>query len=314
METVLVTGGAGFIGSWLCDLLVERGYRVICLDNLSSGNRENISHLLPNPNFHFLKGDVIGPPEIPEVDYIFHMASRASPVDFKEYSLEILLANSIGTKNMLEIAQKNNARFLLASSSEVYGNPLQHPQREDYWGNVNPIGIRAPYDESKRFAEALSMAFHRRYNLDVRIARIFNTYGPRMRQDDGRVIPTFITQALRGDQITVYGDGSQTRSFCYVSDLVDGLTRLMFKDGLSGEVFNLGNPHEISILEVAKLIKKLTNSTSEITFRPLPKDDPVRRRPDISKARELLGWVPKTELENGLRETIRYFEKILLQQ
>jgi len=235
-------------------------------------------------------------------------------VDFKEYSLEILLANSIGTKNMLEIAQKNNARFLLASSSEVYGNPLQHPQREDYWGNVNPIGIRAPYDESKRFAEALSMAFHRRYNLDVRIARIFNTYGPRMRQDDGRVIPTFITQALKKEPITVYGDGSQTRSFCYVLDLVNGLMRLMFTDGLAGEVVNLGNPNEVSILEVAKLIKKLTNSSSQISFHPLPEDDPARRRPDISKARKLLGWVPTTSLEDGMRETIRYFEKILSHQ
>ncbi|MEM2618955.1 MAG: UDP-glucuronic acid decarboxylase family protein [Candidatus Hadarchaeales archaeon] len=308
METVLVTGGAGFIGSWLCDLLVEKGYRVVCLDNLSSGNRRNIDHLLSNPNFQLLEGDVINPPEIQKVNYIFHLASRASPVDFKKYSLEILLANSVGTRNMLEVAQRNQARFLLASSSEVYGNPLQHPQREDYWGNVNPIGIRSPYDESKRFAEALSVAFHRRHGLDVRIARIFNTYGPRMRQDDGRVIPTFITQALKGEPISVHGDGSQTRSFCYVLDMVDGLMRLMFTDGLGGEVVNLGNPEEITILELARLIKELTNSSSKISFRPLPEDDPVRRRPDISKAQKLLNWTPKTKLVNGLRETIRYFE------
>jgi nucleoside-diphosphate-sugar epimerase len=230
-------------------------------------------------------------------------------VDFEEHAVEILMTNSLGARNALELAKKKNARFLLASSSEVYGNPLEHPQKETYWGNVNPNGIRSPYDESKRFAEALAMAYFRGHGADIRIARIFNTYGPRMRNDDGRVIPNFVTQALRGKPITVYGDGSQTRSFCYVTDLVDGLVRMMFKDGLGGEVANVGNPREVNVLEVARLIKKITSSKSEIVFKPLPKDDPTHRRPDISKAKKLLGWEPKVPLEAGLRETIDYFKK-----
>lgn len=308
----LVTGGAGFIGSWLCDRLIEEGYRVICVDNLSSGNKRNIMHLLQSKNFEFILHDIKKPMKIRgSLRYVFHLASRASPVDFREHSIDILLTNSVGALNMLELARKKGARFLLASSSEVYGNPLVHPQLEGYWGNVNPIGVRSCYDESKRFAEALTMSFHRRYGLDVRIARIFNTFGPRMREDDGRVIPNFIVQALRGDPITVYGDGSQTRSFCYVKDMVEGLFKFMSIDGLDGEVINIGNPSEVSILETAKLIKRLTGSDSKIVFKPLPLDDPARRRPDISKAKRALRWKPTTKLEEGLLETIEYFRKIL---
>ncbi|MBA7507782.1 UDP-glucose 4-epimerase [subsurface metagenome] len=308
-EKVLVTGGAGFIGSWLCDRLIEEGHEVVCIDNLGSGNKKNVEHLFSNSRFKFIKHDIREPLEIEEkIDHIFHLASRPSPADFEEYSIDILLTNAVGTCNMLELARKDDARFLLASSSEVYGDPKVHPQPEDYWGNVNPLGSRSVYDEGKRYAESLTAAYHRRYGLDVRTARIFNTYGPRMRPDDGRVISNFIVQALRGESITVYGDGSQTRSFCYVSDMVEGLKKLMFLDDLSGEVVNLGNPDEITILEVAELVKKLTGSNSKITFVPLPKDDPKRRNPDISKAKEMLGWTPKVGLEDGLLKTISYFK------
>lgn len=309
-KRVLVTGGGGFLGSWLCDRLVEEGCGTICVDNLSSGAKDNVSHLLSNPEFKLIKHDITNPLEIEEpIDYIFHLASRASPADFEEYPIDILLTNSLGTYNMLELAKEKNARFLLASSSEAYGDPQVHPQTENYWGNVNPIGPRSCYDEGKRFSESLTVNFHRKYDLDVRIARIFNTYGPRMRMDNGRVISNFIVQALKDEPITVYGDGSQTRSFCYVSDMVDCLMKLMLADNLKGEVVNLGSPNEITILEVAELIKKITNSKSEIIFKPLPEDDPTKRKPDISKAKNSLGWSPTTTLGEGLRRTISYFEK-----
>jgi len=304
----LVTGGAGFLGSWLCELLVQRGYEVTCLDNMSSGRRRNIEHL--KGKIEVVEGDVTDPPPLQRAEIIFHLASRASPADFKEHALEILAANSIGTLKMLQLAEKWGARFVFASSSEVYGNPLQHPQREDYWGNVNPIGPRSCYDEGKRFGEALAMAYHRKKGVDVRIARIFNTYGPRMRKDDGRVISNFVVQALKGKPLTVYGDGTQTRSFCYVQDLVEGLLRLG-EANVSGEVFNLGNPHEITIFELAQFVKQVTGTSSEIVFLPKPSDDPQRRKPDISKARELLGWEPKTSLEEGLKKTVHYFKSEL---
>ncbi len=308
-ERVIVTGGAGFVGSWLCDRLVEEDYSVICVDNIGSGRRKNIEHLLHSEKFEFIEHDVKDPIKIDgSLGYIFNLASRASPVDFQKYAIDILLTNSLGTRNALELAKEKNARFLLASSSEVYGDPLEHPQRETYRGNVNPVGPRSCYDEAKRFAEALAFAFHGGYGLDVRIARIFNTYGPRMRKDDGRAIPNFITQALKSQPITVHGDGSQTRSFCYISDMVGGLMKLMFTDDLGGEIVNLGNPEEVSILEIANLIKKMTNSGSKIAFKPLPRDDPARRKPDISKAKKLLGWNPTTSLEEGLRRTIEYFK------
>jgi nucleoside-diphosphate-sugar epimerase len=309
LTRVLVTGGAGFLGSWLCELLVNRGYEVVCLDNMSSGRRKNVEHL--EGKIEVVEGDVTNPPPLPKADIIFHLASRASPVDFREHAIEILMANSVGTLRMLELAEKWGARFVFASSSEVYGNPLQHPQTEEYWGNVNPIGVRSCYDEGKRFGEALCMAYHRKKGLDVRIARIFNTYGPRMRPDDGRVISNFIVQALKNEPITVYGDGRQTRSFCYVEDLVEGLIRLGLKEEITGIVVNLGNPEERTILEIAELVKSLTGAISSIIFLPKPEDDPRRRKPDIRKAMNLLGWEPKTTLEEGLTKTIEYFRKIL---
>jgi nucleoside-diphosphate-sugar epimerase len=304
---VLVTGGAGFIGSFLCEKLLEEGYEVLCLDNLSTGKKSNVNHLLKNPKFKFIEHDVTRPINL-EANFIFQLASPASPIDYQKLPIETSMANSIGTYNMLQLAKKNRARLLLASTSEVYGDPMEHPQKETYWGNVNPFGVRSCYDESKRFAEALTMSFHRKHNLDVRIARIFNTFGPRMRLDDGRVIPNFIVESLTGNSITVYGDGKQTRSFCYISDMINGLMKLMFKDNMSGEVVNLGTPEERAILDLATLIKKMTNSNSEITFRPLPKDDPIRRKPDISKAKKLLGWKPKTDFTNGLGKTIEWFK------
>jgi nucleoside-diphosphate-sugar epimerase len=309
LTRALVTGGAGFLGSWLCELLINKGYEVVCLDNMSSGRRKNVEHL--EGKIEVVEGDVTNPPPLPKADIIFHLASRASPVDFREHAIEILLANSAGTLRMLELAEKWGARFVFASSSEVYGNPLQHPQTEEYWGNVNPIGVRSCYDEGKRFGEALCMAYHRRKGLDVRIARIFNTYGPRMRKDDGRVISNFVVHALQGKPLTVYGDGTQTRSFCYVEDLVEGLFRLGEAE-VSGEVFNLGNPAEVTILELARLVKRLTGTTSDIVFLPKPPDDPTRRRPDISKAKRLLNWEPKIPLEEGLKRTIEYFKATLL--
>jgi len=307
---VLVTGGAGFIGSFLCEKLLGEGYEVICLDNLSTGKKSNIGYLLDKPKFRFIKHDVTKPIDL-KVDFIFHLASPASPVDYQKLPIETSMANSLGTFNMLELARKNDARFLLASTSEVYGDPIEHPQKEDYWGNVNPIGLRSCYDESKRFAETLTMSFYRNYGLDVRIARIFNTFGPKMRTSDGRAIPNFVAQSLTGRPITVYGNGKQTRSFCYISDMIDCLIKLMFKDNLSGEVVNLGNSEERTILSVAELIKNMTNTNSEIIFKPLPEGDPTRRRPDITRAMKLLGWRPETDFTTGLEKTIKWFREDL---
>ena len=307
METIIITGGAGFIGSHLCEALVS-DYKVICIDNFITGRKKNVAHLLTNKNFVLIEHDVTKPIKIDEnVKYIFHMASPASPIDYQLRPIETMLANSFGAYNMLEMAKEKNARILLASTSEVYGDPKEHPQKETYWGNVNSIGPRSCYDESKRFAEALAMSYRKEHDVDVRLARIFNTYGPRMRENDGRVIPNFITQALQNKPITACGDGSQTRSFCYVSDLVEGLKRFMFKDSLSGEVINIGNPEERTILETAKIVKQIIGSSSEIIFKELPQDDPLRRNPDISKAKKLLAWAPKISFEAGLKKTIEYF-------
>ncbi len=309
METCLVTGGAGFIGSWLCESLLEN-YKVICVDDFSSGAERNISELKKNRNFRFVKHNVIELLNVNEdVNYVFHLASRASPIDYQTYPVHTMLTNSLGTYNMLELAKKKNARFLFASTSEVYGDPLEHPQKETYWGNVNPNGVRSCYDESKRFGEAVAMTFMREFSIDVRIARIFNTYGPRMKANDGRVVSNFVTQSLKGKAITVYGNGSQTRSFCYVSDLVSGIIKLMFSEKAKGEVINLGNPKEFTVLELANLVRKMINSKSEIIFSNLPDDDPKRRNPNIEKAKKLLGWEPKISLADGLEETIQYFKE-----
>ncbi|OGM08947.1 hypothetical protein A2Z67_06480 [Candidatus Woesebacteria bacterium RBG_13_36_22] len=308
MKTVLVTGGAGFLGSHLCDRLIEKKYRVICLDNLITGSERNIKHLLKNNNFKFIKADVTGDLDLNlKLDYIFHLASPASPIDYQNHPEETALANSLGTLKMLRLAVKNKARFLLASTSEIYGDPKEHPQKESYWGNVNSYGPRSCYDESKRFAEALVYLFIHKYNLDVRIIRIFNTYGPRMQKDDGRAVSSFINQALDGKPLTIYGRGNQTRSFCYYSDLINGIEKVMFEEGLKGEIFNLGNPNESKIIELAKLIISLTNSKSEIQYLPLPKDDPARRRPDITKAKKLLSWEPIVDISEGLKKTIEYY-------
>ncbi|MFC1454931.1 sugar phosphate nucleotidyltransferase [Candidatus Undinarchaeota archaeon] len=306
--TALVTGGAGFLGSWLCEYLLNDGMNVICLDNFSSGRAKNVKHLMKNPKFKFIKHDVTKPFDYPKkIDYIFHFASRASPPDFYKYPIDIMLSNSIGTLNFLNLAVKKNARFLLASTSEVYGDPKEHPQKETYWGNVNPIGVRSCYDESKRFAEALVKSFEKEKNLDVRIVRIFNTYGPRMKKDDGRLTPNVINQALKGKPLTIYGNGKQTRSFCYVTDLVKGIIKLMYSKN-SGAVVNIGNPVEYSVLQTAKTIKRLTNSKSSFKYKPLPNDDPCKRRPDITKAKELLDWKPIIGIEEGLKKTIEYYK------
>ena len=303
---ILIAGAAGFVGSHLCDRLVAEGHHVVGLDNFLTGSPENLTGLSGHPRFQFIEQDVTVPVVMDgELDVVFHLASPASPKDYLEHPIETLDAGSIGTRHLLELARRHSARFLLASTSECYGDPLVHPQTETYWGNVNPVGMRSCYDESKRFAEALTMAFHRKHGLRTAIARIFNTYGPRMKLDDGRVVPAFLDQALRGEPMTVFGDGSQTRSFCYVSDLVEGLCRLM----LSGEPYpvNLGNPQELTILEFARRIKDLTASQSPIIFKPLPEDDPRRRQPEIARATLLLGWEPKVPLEEGLRATIEHF-------
>jgi nucleoside-diphosphate-sugar epimerase len=306
---IIVTGGAGFIGSHLCERLLKEGHHVICVDNLGSGRKENIDHLMKNSRFKFIKHNVIEPLELIEgkIDQIYHLASRASPIDYQDYPVETALANSLGTNRMAELALAKNAKILFTSTSEAYGEPKEHPQRESYWGNVNPVGIRSCYDESKRFGEALLMAYHREYDVDVKIVRIFNTYGPRMRKDDGRVIPNFITQCLSNKPITIYGDGSQTRSFCFVSDTVDGIFRMMNSKETGPK--NIGNPNEITMIETAKLIKKLTRSKSEFVLKPLPIDDPTKRNPDISKARALLGWEPKVPLDDGLKKTIEWFKE-----
>lgn len=310
----LVTGAAGFLGSHLVDRLLDEGHLVVGVDNLSTGTARNLKHLIgKHERFIFITGDVTEELELPSVrfDYIWHMASPASPKDYRRLSIQTMMANSIGTKNMLDLAVAHNARFLLASTSEAYGDPQVHPQREDYWGNVNPIGERACYDESKRFAEALSMEYYRRFGIDVRIVRIFNTYGPRMQIDDGRVVPNFICQALRGEPLTVYGDGSQTRSFVFVKDEIEGIYRAMTWGGTTGEVFNIGNPEEHTILEFAQIIARICGAELSIVHKPLPPDDPRKRCPDISKARRVLGWEPATPLEDGLRITVEYFSTVL---
>ena len=304
-----MSGAAGFIGSHLCDRLVAEGHHVLGLDNLITGSTRNIEHLKGDTRFEYREWDVCQPLEIDgPVDGVLHLASLASPVDYLAYPIETLDVGSLGTRNMLEIARRYHARFMLTSTSECYGDPLVHPQVETYWGNVNPVGLRSCYDESKRYTEALTMAYHRVHRLRTNIARIFNTYGPRMQLDDGRVVPAFIDQALRGKPMTIFGEGSQTRSFCYVRDLVDGLYRL----SLSDERFpvNLGNPQEMTILEFAERIKRLTGVSAPLEFKPLPQDDPKRRQPDIAKAKRVLGWEPKVSLEEGLRETIEYFRKL----
>ncbi len=310
MERALVTGGAGFIGSHLCERLIEEGLYVICLDNLLTGSPDNIAHLLGHERFRFIKYDVTDYIHIEgRLDYILHFASPASPADYQRHPIHTLKVGSLGTHKTLGLAKEKRARYLLASTSEVYGDPLIHPQPEDYWGNVNPIGPRGVYDEAKRFAEAMTMAYHRVHRVDTRIVRIFNTFGPRMRLDDGRAIPNFITQALKGEEITVYGDGSQTRSFCYIDDMVEGIVRLLFSD--YNLPVNLGNPEEWSVLKMAETIRRLTGSTSPIVFKPLPVDDPKIRQPDIGLAKRILGWSPRVGIEEGLVETIRYFEGVL---
>jgi len=303
----VITGGAGFIGSHLCERFLALGHEVVCVDNLITGSLENIDALRVNARFHFIGHDISHPLEIDgPVDNVLHFASPASPVDYLNYPIQTLKVGSLGTHNALGLAKAKKSRFLLASTSEVYGDPLVHPQREEYWGNVNSIGVRGCYDESKRFAEAITMAYHRAHGVDTHIVRIFNTYGPKMRLDDGRVLPNFMGQALRGEPLTIYGDGSQTRSFCYVDDLVEGIARLLFSD--FHEPVNVGNPSEITILEFAREIEALAGSKSEIVFRPLPQDDPKVRQPDITRARQLLDWEPKIGRDEGLRRTMAYFQ------
>ena len=310
MTTSLVTGGAGFLGSHLCERLLQEGHKVVCVDNLLTGKLENIQSLMDRGDFQFIEHDVTRPFEVNvPLDNVLHFASPASPMDYLELPIQTLKVGSLGTHNTVGLAKAKEARYLLASTSEVYGDPLVHPQPETYWGNVNPVGPRGVYDEAKRFAEAMVMAYHRFHGLETRIVRIFNTYGPRMRPKDGRVVPAFIQQALLGEPLTVFGDGSQTRSFCYVNDLVEGIWRLLNSD--TSDPVNIGNPHEMTILEFGQRIIEATNSTSEISFVELPVDDPKTRQPDITRAREILGWSPQVELQDGLGTTIDYFRSLL---
>lgn len=310
MTHSVVTGGAGFLGSHLCQRLLAEGHAVTCVDNLITGKVENIAHLEGISEFEFLQHDVSRPFEVDgPVDNVLHFASPASPIDYLELPIQTLKVGSLGTHNTLGLAKKKKARYLLASTSEVYGDPLVHPQSEDYWGNVNPVGPRGVYDEAKRFAEAMVMAYHRYHSLDTRIVRIFNTFGPRMRPRDGRVVPAFIQQALLHEPLTVFGDGSQTRSFCYVDDLIEGIWRLLNSD--TSEPVNIGNPHEMTILQFAELILEMTGGASEITFQPLPVDDPKIRQPDIGRARDLLDWEPRVPVRQGLDKTIEYFRSLL---
>jgi dTDP-glucose 4,6-dehydratase len=307
---ILITGGAGFLGSHLCDRFLSEGHQVVAMDNLITGSTANIEHLAGDENFRFVKQDVTEYLYVEgELDAILHFASPASPIDYLELPIQTLKVGALGTHKTLGLAREKEARYLLASTSEVYGDPLEHPQREDYWGNVNPIGPRGVYDEAKRFAEAMTMAYHRYHGLDTRIARIFNTYGPRMRLEDGRVVPNFIAQALRHESLTVYGDGQQTRSFCYVSDLIEGIYRLLFSHEV--EPVNVGNPQEMAIIEFAKLVNGITGNSAGVVHEPLPVDDPKVRQPDITRARSVLGWEPEVPLEDGLRETITWFEERL---
>lgn len=310
MKTAVVTGGSGFLGSHLCERLLAEGLRVYCVDNLCTGRLKNIEHLGANPHFTFVNQNVYHHVLIPgQVDFVFHFASPASPVDYLNMPIQTLKVGSIGTLNAIGMAKAKGARFLLASTSEVYGDPLQHPQPEDYWGNVNPIGPRGVYDEAKRFAEAMTMAYHRTHGLDTRIVRIFNTYGPRMRMDDGRALPTFFSQALRNEPLTVYGSGSQTRSFTYVSDEVEGIFRLMMSD--VNEPVNIGNPEEATLIDVAQEIIAMTGSRSTLVYKDLPEDDPKVRCPDITRAKKLLNWEPKTCRKDGLSKTLEYFREEL---
>lgn len=307
-KRVLITGGAGFLGSHLADRFITEGWEVIAMDNLSTGTLSNITHLLGNDNFHFIKQDVTEFIHVPgNLDLILHFASPASPIDYLEMPIQTLKVGSLGTHKALGLAKEKGARFLLASTSEVYGDPLVHPQKEDYWGNVNPTGMRGVYDEAKRFAEAMTMAYNRHHGVETRIVRIFNTYGTRMRINDGRALPAFMGQALRGEDITVFGDGSQTRSFTYVDDLIDGIYRLAMSDEC--EPVNIGNPQEVSILEFAKEVIELTGSKSKVIYKPLPSDDPKVRKPNIDKAKEVLGWEPKVKREIGLAKTLEYFKQ-----
>ena len=312
-KRILITGGAGFLGSHLCERLLSESHRVICVDNLLTGNRRNIEHLIRRDDFVFIEHDVSKPFEIDEpLDNVLHFASPASPIDYLELPIQTLKVGSLGTHNTIGLAKAKRARYLLASTSEVYGDPLVHPQPETYWGNVNPVGPRGVYDEAKRFSEAMVMAYHRVHAVETRIVRIFNTYGPRMRPRDGRVVPAFIDQALRGKPLTVFGDGSQTRSFCYVTDLVEGIWRLLNSD-ISDPV-NIGNPHEMTVLEFAETVTRLINPTSEVAFKPLPVDDPKTRQPDITTARTKLEWEPVVTLEAGLKTTIDYFRELAAEE
>ena len=301
----LITGGAGFLGSHLADALLAEGWNVVVVDNLLTGRRANLAHLSKEPRFEFVEKDICQPFDVGKVDYVFHFASPASPEDYHAHGIETLQVGSIGTFHALQVALKYGGKYLVSSTSECYGDPLEHPQKETYWGNVNPIGPRSVYDEAKRFTEAVTMAYHRYHKVDSRIARIFNTYGPRMQLNDGRVIPNFMKQALRGEDLTVYGDGGQTRSFCYVSDEIEGFLRL--SKSTEHLPVNIGNPIELSILECARRVLAVTGSESKIRYEALPQDDPKQRRPDITKARTLLGWEPKTDLETGLRLSLDYF-------
>lgn len=309
-KTILITGGAGFLGSHLCDRFLAEGYRVIAMDNLITGNIANIEHLFKEKDFEYHHHDVSKYVYVPgRLDYILHFASPASPIDYLKMPIQTLKVGSLGTHNLLGLAKDKKSRILVASTSEVYGDPLVHPQQEEYWGNVNPVGPRGVYDEAKRFQEAITMAYHTYHGLETRIIRIFNTFGPRMRLDDGRVLPAFISQALNGEDLTAFGDGSQTRSFCYVDDLVEGIYRLLLSD--YAQPVNIGNPDEITINEFAEEIIKLTGSKSRIIYTPLPKDDPKQRKPDITRAREILGWEPKYTRAAGLKPTLEYFQKAL---
>ncbi len=307
-KRILITGAAGFLGSHLCDRFLKEGYEVIGMDNLLTGNIKNIEHLFPVKEFQFYHHDITKFVHVPgEIDYILHFASPASPIDYLRMPIQTLKVGALGTHNLLGLAKSKGSRILVASTSEVYGDPLEHPQTEEYWGNVNPVGPRGVYDEAKRFMESITTAYHTFHNVETRIIRIFNTYGPRMRLDDGRALPTFMSQALRGENITVYGDGQQTRSFCYVDDLVEGIYRLLLSD--YSRPVNIGNPSEITLLEFAEEVLKLTGSTSKIVYEPLPQDDPKQRQPNITKAQNILGWNPKVDRKEGLKRTLEYFKQ-----
>ena len=308
----VVTGGAGFLGSHLCDALLAEGWTVVVVDNLLTGRRANFAHLNHEPRFEFVEKDICEPFDVGKVDYVFHFASPASPVDYGTHGIPTLKVGSLGTFHALDIALKYGAKYFVSSTSECYGDPLEHPQKETYWGNVNPIGPRSVYDEAKRFTESVTMAYRRYHNVDTHIVRIFNTYGPRMQLNDGRVVPNFMKQALRGEPLTVYGKGNQTRSFCYVSDEIDGFMRLSKSD--EHLPVNIGNPHEFTILECAQMVLKVTGSKSPIRHKPLPQDDPKQRCPDISKARQLLQWEPKIDLETGLRKSLDYFKTAVAEE